>query len=178
VRQLDAISRELRRLSQKLMIGGLLLSVVVMGRIIAMSLSGNESHFLLHLVVAIPVLVLVWLLAKASPPARRSRAAKLARSLLLTGLSLFGGGALIEAIGALGYSDSDVRTNDLALLHSLGVVVTPLGIVLALAGTITSWAVAAAARRGVEDSRYVAAGVVLAAIAALTFVAGGFIFGY
>jgi hypothetical protein len=151
---------------------------VVVGTVIALSLSGNESHFLLHLVVALPVLVLVWLVATSTPRARRSPAARWARSLLLTGLSLFGGGALIEATGAFGYTDSDRRANDLALLHSVGVAVTPLGIVLTLAGTVTSCAVAVAARRGAADSRYAAAGVVLAAVAAVAFVAGGMIFGY
>lgn len=166
-----------RRPSGMLMVG-LLLLVVLVVTITALSLSGNEGHFLLHLAVAIAVLSLVWPLARTPSPEHGSRAAILARYFMLTGLLLFGGGALVEAVGAFGYNDSDIRTNDLALLHSLGVTVTPLGIVLSIAGTITSWAVAIAARRGVADSRYVTAAVVFAVVAACTFVAGGIIFGY
>jgi hypothetical protein len=143
---------------------------------LALPLSGNNDHAVGHFVLGVPILLLM-VLAVRTWPAPNGRAAVIARNVLLAGLGLWGGGLMIEGIGAYGYDGND-RTSGLAVLHDLGVVIGPFGLVLTMAGAITSVGVDLAARRGAAGSRYFTAAVVLAAVVAVAFVAGGFIFGY
>lgn len=145
---------------------------------LSLPVTGSSAHAVGHSALGVPVLLLLVVAIKTWPVPAGGRRAWIARSLLLAGLSVFGGGLLIEAIGAFGYNDADQQVNGLAVLHDIGVFLGPLGIVLSIAGAITSVGVAVAARRGAAGSRYVTAAVVLAAVAAVAFLAGGLIFGY
>ena len=157
--------------------GAVILAAVLVALWLALPLSGRSEHAVSHLALGVPVALLVVLAVKTWPAPVSGLPASLARKLLLVGLAFLGGGQLIEAIGAFGYDDYDVR-NGLAVFHEMGVLIGPLGIVLTMAGAIASFGVALAARRGAAGSHYVSAAVVLAAVAAVAFVVGAVIFGY
>ena len=155
------------------------LIVILAGLSIVVPMSGNAEHLSAHLALGVPLLLLLALALMRWPPPRPELSSRLARATLLAGLAVAGLGLLIEAVGALGYSeDRSERANALASLHDVGVAVWPLGFVLVMVGTIMSVAVSLAARRGAAGSRIVKTGAVVAIIAVTAFIVGAFVFGY
>lgn len=146
---------------------------------LALPLRGNLDHAVGHLSLAVPVLLLlVWALLWW-PAAGPEFAARLARGTLLVGLATAGLGLVTEAVGAFGYAPDQVsRATDLAVFHDIGVALWPVGFVALMAGAIMSGGVGLARRHGAASSRIVTGAVVVALLAVVAFIAGGFIFGY
>jgi len=133
------------------------------------------NHFGYH-VAGLIVLggVLFWSRSWTKPP---DDLAHRLRWALLGGLSLTLIGQTLEAVGAFGDTENGPR-NALDSLHDLGVIVGPLGILLLIFALVAAGALALANRFGFRETRWFAAGLGVAALAAAAFVVGAFVFGY
>jgi hypothetical protein len=155
------------------------LMAVLVGLSLTVPMSVNAEHFSGHLAIGVPLLLLLILVVRTWPRPGSEWAARLARGTLLAGLGVAGLGVLIEGVGAFGYTDDGSgRANGLADLHAVGVAVWPVGFVLLLVGMIMTVGVLVATRRGPAGSRIATATAILAVAAAVSYVAGAFIFGY
>jgi len=142
-----------------------LLAVALVLLSLALPLDVKGEHAALHLAIAVPVLILLALALTVWPPFPSGRATRVGRALFLFGLAVYGGGLVIEAVGAFGYEASgENTTNDLVVAHDVGLVVVPTGLVLALLGAIIVLGVAAAAQSGTAGSRRVKVVVVGAVV--------------
>lgn len=142
-------------------------------------LRGNVDHAVAHLSLAVPLLLLLAWALLSWPPAGPELAARLARGSLLAGIAIASLGLVSESLGAFGYAADQVSAaNDLTVLHDIGAALWPVGFVALMAGAIMSGGVGLARRRGAANSRIVTGSVVVALLAVVAFIAGGFIFGY
>jgi hypothetical protein len=106
------------------------------------SLGPVAEHAVGHGAMALPFVILVVLVQvvwPAPPPTSLGRAG---RVVLVVGLAAFGGGAALEAVGALGYTEPEPNAA-LSALHDIGVYVTLAGLPILLLGVILSIASAA-----------------------------------
>lgn len=160
-------------------LAAVLLALVLTLPAVTLPLRQDVDHAAGHVALGLPALFLL-VLARHAWPEPTSRASRIARFTLLTGLGVTGLALLLEAIGAFGYGGPAGydAVNGLATVHDIAVPFSPLGIVLAMVGAILSIGVGLAARKGAERSRIVTWAVVLAVVAAVAFVAGGLVFGY
>ena len=147
-----------------------LLGAALAGVISFVGPAGEAQHATGHLAIGIPLILLaaaavtLW----APPTAGLGR---VARIVLVTGLSVFALGQILESIGAFGY-DGYARTNtSLALLHDIGLAgmigmpIFTIGVILGLlsgAGRL-SWT------RGATYSVVAASGLGLAALTSQMF---------
>ncbi|MDQ5874883.1 MAG: hypothetical protein M3526_05820 [Actinomycetota bacterium] len=147
-----------------------LLGAALAGVISFVGPAGEAQHATGHLAIGIPLILLavaavtLW----AQPTAGLGR---VARIVLVTGLSVFALGQILESIGALGY-DGNARTNpSLALLHDIGLAgmigmpVFTIGVILSLLAGVgrPSWT-----RRTIY-SVVAASGLALAALTSQMF---------
>ena len=132
--------------------------------------AGEAQHAAGHLAIGIPLILLaVAAVTLWAPPT--AGLGRVARIVLVTGLSVFALGQILESIGAFGY-DGYARTNtSLALLHDIGLAgmigmpIFTIGVILGLlsgAGRL-SWT------RGATYSVVAASGLGLAALTSQMF---------
>jgi hypothetical protein len=142
-------------------------------------LAGNVDHAIGHLALAVPLLLLLAAVVFTWPPFGVGPTARWVRTLLLVALGAFGGGLLLEAVGAFGYTEDGVgRANRLAVLHDIGVVVWSSGFILTVVAAILAVAVSIADRRGAGRSRFLTITVALAILVVVAFEVGALVFGY
>jgi hypothetical protein len=155
------------------------LAAALLALALLLPLEGNVDHAIGHLSLAIPVLLFLAAVVFTWPPLGVGRPARWVRIVLLVALAMFGGGLVLEALGAFGYSEDPLgEANDLAVLHDIGVSVSSSGFILTVAAGILTVAVTIAARRGAGQSGLLAAAVVLVVLVVVAFLIGALIFGY
>jgi hypothetical protein len=158
-------------------VAALMAALIVLA--LAVPLSGNAEHFSGHVAIGLPLLLMLVLVTRTWPHPGSGPAGRLARGTLVSGLAVSGVGLLLEAVGALGYSEDGFgRANELVRLHDIGVALWPVGFVLLLTGAVMTTGVRVAERHSDARSRMVTGAAVLAVTAAVLFIAGGFVFGY
>ncbi|MGI8874140.1 MAG: hypothetical protein ACR2KP_07410 [Egibacteraceae bacterium] len=157
------------------MIGAVVAAIAAVAVGTRLPLSEEGRHAVTHLGPGVPALLLGVTTRRVWPRPRPERGTRIARSVLVAGLVIFGVGQVIEAVGAFGYSGYE-RTNVLAALHDGGVFVGLLGVLGSLAGVALSAFTAVATRLGRRPS----GGVVLAAAVAVVvlYVTAGIVFGF
>ena len=89
------------------------LAVVLMTLAVTFPLEGNVDHAVGHLSLAVPILLLLAAVLFTWPPLASGRPAHWIRMFLIVSLGLFGGGLLLEAVGAFGYPDTVIQINSL-----------------------------------------------------------------
>jgi hypothetical protein len=117
------------------LLGAITLAVILTVILGGLSLSANMDHATGHLALGIPALLLL-VLAVTTWPAPSGRDERVVRTLFVVGLAVFGGGSVLEAIGAFGYDDYTDRDNGLTNLHGIAQVVVAFGFALTLGGAI------------------------------------------
>ena len=140
-------------------------------------LSDVGEHAAGHAIGMVAAGLLLALIIRLWPPVSPDFPSRAARSLLGLGAAAFLAGQLLEVIGACGY-DGNEQTSALARLHEVGVVVSPPGLLLALAGAGTALVLAILGRLNLLGSRWVTYGFIGVAAAVILFLVGGLIFGY
>jgi hypothetical protein len=94
------------------------------------TLSSEAEHASGHAVLAMPLLSLIGFALWRWPAPRPRPGAVRARGVIVGGLGIVCAGQLLEAIGAWAF-DGDARVRPtLAILHDLGIVVGPLGLLV------------------------------------------------
>ena len=149
-------------------VGALVVGVALSFILPRLPLGGEREHFGGHVAVGLPVLLVLLAVLWAWPRPSADRTGRMARWVLVVGLAMFGGGQVVEGVGAFGYSGND-RENALAGLHDLGFGVGTLGFLVAVAGALLSVLVAVARRLDAVDPRLVSYTVV--ALIILAFIA-------
>jgi hypothetical protein len=137
-------------------------------------LSVEWQHALRHSAFGAPAWLLL-VLALRTWPKPAGRAVTIGRRALLVGLAAAGTALTLEAIAAFGYQGED-RVNWLATLHAAVVPISPLALILALAGAAISLT-ALAVRGGTGPSPKAVWAVIIAVIAVLSIAAVGRIVG-
>lgn len=158
--------------------GATVLAVVLVTLAVNAPLEGNVDHAVGHLSLAVPIFLLLAAVLFTWPPLASGRPAHWIRMFLIMSLGLFGGGLLLEAVGAFGYPDTAIQISSLEWAHAVGVATWSSGFILTLAAGILSVAVVVAARRGAAQTRIMTVAVVLAVVSVVAFVGGSLIFGY
>lgn len=125
----------------------------------------------------VAAVLLLALIIRLWPPVSADFRSRAARSLLGFGAAAFLLGQLLEVIGAFGY-DANTQTSALARLHEVGVLVSPIGLLLAVAGAGGATALGVLGRLNLLGSRWVTYGFITVAAAVILFLLGGLIFGY
>jgi hypothetical protein len=88
------------------------------------------------------ILALATLLPALAIAIRRSVQPTIASTAPIVGLATFALAQLVESVGGLGYGpDNEGRVNGLVAFHDIGLAITPLGLVAALAGVVVGIAV-------------------------------------
>ena len=96
-------------------------------------------HALFALAVLLPALAIAW----------RWPAAGLASRAPVLGLLALAAAQFVESLGAFGYApDNDTRANGMVALHDIGLALTALGLMAAVAGVVLGVMVAAGRRTG------------------------------
>ena len=93
--------------------GATVLAVVLVTLAVNAPLEGNVDHAVGHLSLAVPILLLLAAVSFTWPPLTPGRPAHWIRMFLIMSLGLFGGGLLLEAVGAFGYPDTAIQINSL-----------------------------------------------------------------
>ena len=117
------------------------LAQVVVSQLLTQVVAAGHAtlHALVALVALLPALAIAW----------RWPAAGLASRAPVLGLLALAVAQLTESLGAFGYGpDNDTRINGMVALHDLGLGLTALGLMLAVAGFAIGIAVAASRRQG------------------------------
>jgi hypothetical protein len=107
-------------------VGALVAGVALSFLVTRLPLDSEGEHFAGHFLVGFPVLLVLVAVLWAWPRPSADRTSRMARSVLVVGLAMFGGGQVVEGVGAFGYDGHD-RVNALAGLHNLGFAVGLLG---------------------------------------------------
>jgi hypothetical protein len=116
-------------------VGGTLATMVILTLILAgadarYALSSEAEHAIGHTVLALPLLALIGASLWLWPAPRPRPEAVRARRIIISGLGIVCAGQVLEASGALAF-DGDTRVRPtLAILHDLGVVGGPLGLLV------------------------------------------------
>lgn len=134
------------------------------------------SHSVGHLILWLPAAILLYAALRLWPPAPAVRVAELARKTLIVGLIVLAAGGVSESIGAFGYTGNE--RNALALVHDVGVLLSPLGILGTMLGVGLSIAVALGSRFGFLESRWMGMAVLVIVGGAAVFIVVGLIVGY
>ncbi len=157
--------------------GALVFAVVVAQVGLALTMPDEWQHVLSHTGPGIAALFLVAASRRMWPPPAASRPSRVSRTVLVIGLALFGVGQIVEAVGAFGYS-GNTRVSNLALVHDVGVVLSPVGLLVTLAGATASGFVTVAGRHGELKRSTVKVGVIAAVAVVVAYVVAGIVLGF
>jgi hypothetical protein len=114
------------RITAALMAWALFMLVLPAALALPLAVGHAQVHAIFALVVLLPALALA---------SRRGSRPTIASKAPIVGLATVAVAQLVESVGALGYGpDNDLRANGLVALHDIGLAITPLGLIAALAG--------------------------------------------
>lgn len=100
---------------------------------------GRVQHSDVHLIIAVGLAVLIITSWRAKATASTNWIPSWSARLIVAGLCILAGGQLLEALGAYGWAEFDgyqVVNLRLALLHSIGIRLFPVGLLTVLAGAL------------------------------------------
>ncbi len=155
----------------------LVFAVVVAQVGLALPIRDEWQHAVSHLGPGIAALFLIVASRLAWPTAPDNRLSRVARRVLVTGVAIFATGQIVEAAGAFGYS-GNARVSSISRLHDVGVLLSPVGLLVTLAGLTSSVFVGVSRRRGAVKPSTIAVAVLVAVVVVVTYVVAGILFGF
>lgn len=116
-------------------IGGTLVAMVILTLTLASAdaryaLSSEAEHAIGHAVLALPLLALIGASLWLWPTPRPLPGAIRGRRVIIGGLTIVCAGQMLEASGAFAFNGNERVQPTLAILHDLGVVGGPLGLLI------------------------------------------------
>lgn len=156
--------------------GALVFAVVAVQVGLTAPVGDEWQHALAHVGPGVSATFLIVAIRRLWP-APTDTASRAARTVLTVGLALFAAGQIVEAAGAFGYR-GNTRVSGMARLHDVGVVLTPVGLLVILAGVAAVLFVTIAARRGALKPSTIKIAIVVAVAAAVAYVIAGIVLGF
>lgn len=128
------------RITVALMAWALVMLVLPAALALPLAVGHAQFHAIFALFVVLPALAIA---------TRRGSEPTIASTAPIVGLASAAIAQLVESVGALGYGpDNDLRVNGLVALHDIGLAITPLGLIAALAGVTVGIGVLVRRRTG------------------------------
>jgi hypothetical protein len=127
-------------------------------------LSSDAEHAIGHAVLAVPLLALLGASLWFWPAPRPFPSAERARRVIVGGLGIVCTGQVLEATGALAYDGDERVWPALAILHDLGVVGGPLGLLVVGCGIALAMRAPSSAPRALD---LVTGGLALVGVASI-----------
>ena len=156
--------------------GALVFAVVAVQLALAAPVDQQWGHALSHSGPAVSAAFLA-VASRRLWPEPADTASRAARRVLAVGLVVFAAGQIVEAAGAFGYR-GNTRVSTLARLHDVGVVLSPVGLFVILAGVVSAVVIAVAAGRGGLKSSTLKVAILAAAAVAVVYVVAGLVLGF
>lgn len=118
------------------LLGAVLLAIALSVLSNALIERENPSHAADHLSVAIPALLLAFVLARLCPQPKPTRIARSARRSVVIGLFFLGASLFLEAVGAFGYAGDESNIDALTTLHNAAFVLQLPGALVVFVGAV------------------------------------------